>query len=147
MNKKLRVSPSAGARYPLEIYPLIFSAKDLDCGIYHYNVKSHSLELLKKGDFKSQFFKCVGQDMILKCSMLIVISAIFNRTKDKYGERGYRYVLLDAGHLAQNAYLIATRLSLGCCTIGGFLDNEINKLLKIDGLTESSIYLIAIGTL
>lgn len=146
-DETLRAYPSAGARYPLEIYPVVFNLKGLEAGVYHYNIKLHCLELLQEGNFNREMFKYIDQEMIKDCSFIIVITAVFNRTKNKYGERGYRHILLEAGHLTQNTYLITTAMGVGCCTIGGFLDNEINKLLNIDGLSESAIYMAAIGTL
>jgi SagB-type dehydrogenase family enzyme len=146
-NETRRAYPSAGARYPLELYPIILNGTDIKRGIYHYNVKLHCLEIIKRGDFKNKLLEITNQEWVKNANMFIPISAIFKRTQMKYGERGYRYIFLDAGHLAQNIYLITTAIGLGCCTIGGFLDNEINKLLELDGKTESVIYIAVIGTI
>lgn len=140
-----RAYPSAGARYPLELYPVILNVKDIPKGLYHYNVKTHSLELILEGNFKKQMLEYLDQDWIKDSAMIVLISAIFNRTKVKYGERGYRYVFLDAGHLTENIYLISTSMKLGCCSIGGFLDNKLNNLIDIDGILESVIYVVVIG--
>jgi SagB-type dehydrogenase family enzyme len=75
----------------------------------------------------------------------IIWSAIFQRSKWKYKQRAYRYIYLDAGHIAQNLALSATTLGLASCQIGAFYDDEINKILKIDGENESAIYLTTIG--
>ena len=141
-----RASPSAGALYPLEIYPFIFNVEGLQKGIYHYNVKDHLLELIRPGDCSDLMFEYTfEQEMVKKASSVFVLSALFERTQWKYGERGYRYILLDAGHLAENVYLLCSAMKLGCCTIGGFLDDYINELIDIDGVNESVIYMIAIG--
>lgn len=141
-----RAYPSAGARYPLEVYVVVFNVQSITPGIYHYNVKQHSLELIRKGNFKNKIISYTNdQDWISKASMTILISAIFSRTKIKYKDRGYRYLFLDAGHMSQNFYLITTSMGLGCCSIGGFLDDEINKLIDLDGKYESIIYIIIIG--
>lgn len=142
----LRAAPSGGALYPLELYPVAFGVKGLDPGVYHYNVKSHLLELLGSGDHKESLYKYVfEQDMMLQASVVILITAMFERNQWKYRERGYRYILLDAGHLAENLYLMATAMNLGCCTIGGFLDDNINGMLDIDGVHESTIYVVVVG--
>jgi len=145
-DKCLRAYPSAGARYPLEVYLLILNVEKVENGIYHYNVKYHTLELIKKGICKKDIVKYTcNQKWIKKASVIFVITAVFRRTIMKYDERGYRYVFLDCGHLAQNIYLVATKMKLGCCAIGGFYDDKINKMIGIDGKNESAIYLIAVG--
>jgi SagB-type dehydrogenase family enzyme len=74
-----------------------------------------------------------------------MLSAIWQRTRWKYHERTYRYVLMEAGHLAQNLYLGATALGLGVCAVGAFLDEALNDLLLLDGQEEAALYLIAVG--
>lgn len=140
-----RNSPSGGGLYPLEIYLAVFNVEDLKKGIYHYNVKKHTLEYLFKGDYKMQIYRTSKQEMILKCSAAIILTAIFNRTMMKYKERGYRYILFEAGHVMQNAYLISIAMDLGICSVGGFIDDKINDLLNIDGVNESALYLGALG--
>jgi len=145
-DKSRRAYPSAGARYPLETYLISLNIEGLEPGIYHYNVKSHSLELIRVGVFAEEVVSLsCNQTWIEKSSMVLITSAIFPRNQIKYDERGYRYIFLEAGHLMQNIYLMASALKLGCCSIGGFLDDEINNLLDIDGINESAIYLNAIG--
>ncbi|WP_350342976.1 SagB/ThcOx family dehydrogenase [Proteinivorax tanatarense] len=141
-----RVYPSAGKRYPLEMYIAIFNSNDIEKGIYHYDVISHSLTLVKSGCFKEELYHySLNQELVLNSSMLIVLTAVFDRTLQKYSNRGYRYVLIDAGHIGQSIYLASTYLELGVVSLGGFKDNDINKLLKINESKETSLYLIAIG--
>ncbi len=141
-----RTYPSAGARYPLEVYIAAFNVENMKPGIYHYNVKEHALEILKKGYFKRSFIKITNyQNWIKDASILILISAVFRRMTIKYKNRGYRYVLFESGHMAQNFYLESENLDLKCCAIGGFLDNKVNELLDLDGVNESVIYILAIG--
>lgn len=142
-----RFYPSAGARFPLELY-LLSLRSELPKGLYHYYVRGHCLEILggarcfgHKFNYKNYFM----QDWISKSSVLILVSAIFKRNSIKYGDRGYRYVLIEAGHLGQNIYLLTTALGINCCAIGGFKDDALNKLLDLDGINESIIYVFAIG--
>jgi SagB-type dehydrogenase family enzyme len=145
-NEAKRAYPSAGARYPLEIYVVTLKVRGLPEGIYHYNCKLHGLELIRKINLRKDISRlCANQKWVKKASAIIIITCVFERTLMKYGERGYRYIYLDAGHAAQNVYLISTAMSLGCCAIGGFLDDEFNKLLDIEKTTEKTIYLLAIG--
>ena len=86
-----------------------------------------------------------GQEWVGAASVVLLISAVFGRTQSKYGDRGYRYVFLDAGHMAQNIYMVTTSMNLGCCTIAGFLDHEVDEMLDLDGSDESVIYMAVIG--
>lgn len=143
----LRASPSAGAQYPLEVYPVVNNVTGLDRGVYHYQPRDHSLRLLERGDFRSSLLiYTVGQDMVLDASVVLVITAVFQLTRWRYKDRAYRYVLLDAGHLGENLYLAATSLNLGPCGIGAFLDDEVNRMVGVDGSEEAAVYLMAIGT-
>jgi SagB-type dehydrogenase family enzyme len=143
-----RSYPSAGGRYPLEIYLIVFESEDIDSGIYHYNVKDHNLELIKRGNFRDLTIELLnGQELVKKASLVMLISAVFGRTQNKYGERGYRYIFLDAGHLGQNIYLVIASMNLGCCAIGGFKDDDVNELLRLDSNEESVIYAFCIGKL
>lgn len=140
-----RMYPSAGARYPLEVYPFIFNCERIKNGIYHYHLKTHSLELITKEPFFDQTIRQFGQSWIRKSAILIVVSAVFGRTEMKYKDRGYRHILTEYGHVAQNFYLVGKSLKLEVCSIGGFVDNGLNKLLDIDGVDESVIGVIAVG--
>jgi len=140
-----RMYPSAGARYPLEVYPVILKSNEVAPGIYHYNVNSNCLELLLKGNFKKKFSKITGQRWVSNSGMIIIISAVFSRTITKYNERGWRYILFEAGHLAQNIQLISTALKLKSCPIGGLLDKEIIKFLDLNIKSEIPLYLISLG--
>lgn len=141
-----RPSPSAGGLYPLELYIASQTIENLADGIYHYDARAHQLELIRTGLFHPMLANMtIGQQMICDANLVIIISAIFQRTMWKYGQRGYRYVLIDAGHLGQNLYLNAIALGLGTVAIGGFFDNELNSLIGLPSEEEQIIYLACIG--
>lgn len=140
-----RMYPSAGARYPLEIYPFIFRVKNVEDAVYHYHLKTHSLELILKKPVFNQTMRQFNQTWIRNSAVLLVITAVFDRTEKKYKDRGYRHVLAEYGHMAQNMYLVSTALGLGCCSIGGFNDDGLNKLLDVDGIDESVVGVVACG--
>ena len=143
---RFRTAPSAGALYPVETYLVINNVKDIPKGIYHYSIKDHSLEELKTGDFGSDIsHAALEQDMCYYASAVFIWTAIFNRSKWKYGERAYRYVYLDAGHIAENFALASTSLGLGSCQIAALFDDEVNDLIEVDGKEESVIYLSVVG--
>lgn len=143
-----RSAPSAGALYPLEIYLITWGITDVEPGVYHYAVVDHALERLKGGNFSRDVGAYTFLDGIAEeACAVVLISAIFQRTMFKYNERGYRFVLLDAGHVGQNICLMSTAMNLGSLPIGGFLDDELNRLLDIDGVHESVVYPLLLGTL
>ena len=142
----LRAAPSAGALYPIEIYLIIQNVEGLEKGIYHYNVLEHSLEFIKKGDFKNEIFKAgLFQEMFLSAPLTLIYTAIFKRTTYKYDDRGYRYIYIEVGHIAQNVSLQCVSLGLSSCVIGAFFDDMVNKLIEVDGKEESAIYIQTIG--
>jgi SagB-type dehydrogenase family enzyme len=142
----LRTAPSAGALYPIETYLVINNVENIAQGIYHYNIKSHLIEEIKTGDFRKDISKAaLDQLMCFNAAVVFIWTAIFNRSKCKYGERAYRYIYLDAGHIAENLALSATGLKLGSCQIAALYDDEVNKLVNIDGTIESTIYLSVVG--
>ena len=142
-----RAHPSGGARYPLEVYPIIFNGcEGVPAGAYHYNVKKHALDTLAKRSFlKDDIATLSGYEWVQRSSMLLVITAVFWRSQMKYGERGYRYIMLEAGHVGQNVYLSSVALGLKCSGLGGTHDENIEKLLNLDGIGESLVYALAVG--
>lgn len=145
-NDTRRAYPSAGARYPLEVYPLIIHCNQTKPGLYHYDVQSNALEELAVGNFNNDLEEISGgEEWITKAAVIFIITAVFDRTRIKYGDRGYRYALIEAGHLGQNVCLLAAELWLKSCPVGGFIDAKLNKLLDIDKTNESALYLIAVG--
>jgi len=141
-----RTTPSAGGLYPIEVYPIINNVKGLKQGIYHYNISRHALELLEAGDFRKAVAEgCLGQKIAFTSAVNFIWTAVIERSKWKYLQRCYRYIYLDAGHIAQNFYLISEALGLGACTIGAIFDDKLNNLLKIDGINETAIYVGVVG--
>ena len=144
--RPFRIVPSAGALYPLEIFFFTAHSKDLKTGIYHYNPLEHKLRLFKEGFDVQKIAKGLIQShLAFQASMILFITAFFERSVFKYDDRGYRFAFLEAGHLAQNLNLVSTGLGWASLNIGGFYDSYIDNLLDMDGLTQSTIYMIAIG--
>lgn len=143
-----RAYPSAGAKYPLEVYPLILSSKEIKPGLYHYNPINNSLDVLKQEINKKEInlIWMKSQPWFKNAAVLLIITAVFHRTTNKYGERGIVYPYIEAGHLAQNVYINATFAGLGCCTIGGLHEKQIIQLLDINAREEYPIYYIALGS-
>ncbi len=141
-----RTAPSAGALYPIETYVIINRVHDIKKGVYHYSIENHMLDEIKLGDFSKDISDAaLGQSMCEDAAVVFVWSAIFNRMKWKYGQRAYRYIYLDCGHIAQNLALAATSINLGSCQIGALFDDKVNKIIEVDGKKESVIYLSVLG--
>jgi SagB-type dehydrogenase family enzyme len=142
----LRSAPSAGALYPVETYLSVQMVEGIEPGIYHYSVREHELDLLRRGDFREAVAEAaLDQGFLAEAAVVFAWTAVFARSKWKYNERAYRYVYLDAGHIAQNVALAAVALGLGSCQIAALYDDEVNAVLGVDGKEESIVYMTALG--
>jgi SagB-type dehydrogenase family enzyme len=145
---EFRTTPSAGALYPIETYIAANNVKEIEQGLYHYNIKNHSIEEIKLGNFGEKLARAaLDQEMCADASVVFIWTAVFRRAKWKYSQRAYRYIYLDAGHIAQNLGLAVTSVGCGSCEVGAFFDDEINSLLGIDGTEESTVCLSVVGHL
>jgi SagB-type dehydrogenase family enzyme len=144
--RPFRTVPSGGALYPLEIYFYTSHVEDLPAGLYHYNPSANQLRRLIEGDLSAQIAQGLIQpELAGSSSIILFITAVFERSTFKYGDRGYRFALLEAGHVAQNINLTAIGLGLGSTNIGGFFDRQIDELIGLDGVRHSTVYLVAVG--
>ena len=135
---EFRTVPSAGATYPLEIF---IAKKD---GLYRYVPQSHGLKQESDKDLRQAIAKAaLGQGFIAGAGAVIVITAIFDRTTNRYGNRGVYYIYIEDGHCAQNIHLEAVALGLGSVPIGAFRDGELSKVLKLRN--EEPLYIIPVG--
>jgi SagB-type dehydrogenase family enzyme len=140
-----RTAPSAGALYPLEVYLVVGDVENLEAGIYKYQSEEHALVRVGDSDVRSELASAaLSQSFVEEGAIDIVIAAIYERTTRKYGERGVRYVHMEAGHAAQNIYLEAVALDLGTVTIGAFFDEQVKDVL---GMPESEVplYIMPVG--
>jgi SagB-type dehydrogenase family enzyme len=145
-NHYLRTAPSAGALYPIETYLVVERVAGLTAGLYHFEVEHFQLERLSaevRG--KDAAHVCLDQDFIGQADLTFFWTAIFRRSMAKYGERGLRYLFLDAGHICQNLLLAAESLSCGGCPVAAFYDQEADALLGLDGRNEAVIYAASVG--
>lgn len=142
-----RAVASAGMRFPVETYVFVCVGNtEVPAGVYHYNVKDHTLERLLHSSFTAADIEQFGRaEWLTEVSAMVVYTGIFWRTQVKYGERGYRYVLMEAGQISQNLALMATSLDIQHCAFGGTNDHFIEQQLDIDGSTESFLAAVAIG--
>ena len=139
--------PSGGGLYPLELYVLARHVTGLTSGVFHYSAISHAAEPVREFSLPDRFLSelFLGQPYVAAAAAIVVVTAVVERSLWKYGDRGYRYILLEAGHAAQNLNLAATALGLGTFNLGGFFDADLAGLLGLDEEFEVPLYGIAIG--
>jgi SagB-type dehydrogenase family enzyme len=138
-----RTIPSASTTYPLEIYLVVGNVKNLDEGIYHYISQNHEIEKTNRRDIRRELATaCYGQELITHAPIVIAIAVKYERTTEKYGNRGMQFVNNEVGHCAQNIHLQCEALGLGTTVIGAFQDNIVINSLRIK---EEPLYIMPIG--
>ena len=141
-----RTAPSSGALYPIEVYAVVHNVDGVERGVYHYAYREHALELVRAGDFRQHVVDHgIFQEFLGRCGVVLYLTMIMQRMRPKYQDRSYRYGLLEAGHLGENAYLAATSMGLGACGVGAFMDDAMNEMLGVDGVEEAAVYMLAAG--
>jgi SagB-type dehydrogenase family enzyme len=136
---RYRTVPSAGATYPLELF--VVTAE----GLFHYLCAKHALEKLTDQDVRAALASAAwGQGFIEAAPLTLVFAARFARTTTHYGQRGVRYVYMEAGHAAQNVHLQAESSGLGSVAVGAFDDSSVSKVLSLPDYLEP-IYMVVVG--
>ena len=139
VSSRYRTVPSAGATYPLELFVVT------EEGLFHYLLAKHALEKLTDQDLRSALAAAAwGQEFIEAAPLTLVFAAQFSRTTGRYGQRGIRYVYMEAGHAAQNVHLQAEALGLGSVAVGAFDDASVSKVLSLPEHLEP-IYMVVVG--
>ena len=140
-----RTAPSAGATFPLETYLIAGAVDGLAAGVYRYGPAAHSLVAMASGDIRVDLAAaCMNQACVGSCAIAILFSAVEARTAEKYGDLAHGFVLLEAGHAAQNVSLQAVALGLGAVAIGAFDDARL-KALTVMGDNEEPVYMMVFG--
>jgi SagB-type dehydrogenase family enzyme len=140
-----RPYPSAGALYPVELYVAAQAVEDVPDGVHHYDPRAHELELRRAGRFGAALAEVtIAQAMLAAAPLVVALTAVPERSTWKYGERGWRYAWLEAGHVAANLCLVAEALGLAAVEVGGFFDDELDALLALPA-GELTMLLVAVG--
>ncbi len=142
----LRPFPSSGGLGSPEIYLCVQRVDGLEPGLYHYAVADHALERMRDDD-PSRFIagRTFGQAWVGEGAVTFIITGLYDRLRWKYGERGYRYMCMDAGFLGQNLYLVGEAMGLGVCALAGFYDDDVDRFLGIDTSEEMVLMLMSVG--
>jgi SagB-type dehydrogenase family enzyme len=131
-DRALRATPSAGATYAFETLVAVNAVTGLEPGIYAVDVEKFALRQTVThavGDALAE--ACLGQRNMAAAAVNFAWAMIPDRITARYADRGYRYILLDMGHLGQSLHLAAEAAGLGCCAIGAFKDDEVNSVLEV----------------
>lgn len=140
-----RTAPSAGALYPLEVYIVAGNVTGLGAGVYKYEPQGHALKELRTGDVRNELYRAALQQACVRdAAVVVVLSAVFERTSMKYGQRTERYVHLEIGHAAQNLLLQAVSLGLGSVAVGAFDDALVKEVVRLPK-KEAPLYLLPVG--
>jgi len=140
-----RTAPSAGGTYPLEVYVVVGDVENLAEGVYKYNPLENEIIRVLDGDKREELYVAVlEQTWVREAAIDMVIAAVYERTTEKYGERGVKYVHMEAGHAAQNLCLQATALNLGTVTVGAFHDEQVKELLNLPENVQP-LYVMPVG--
>jgi SagB-type dehydrogenase family enzyme len=135
----LRAAPSAGARYPVEV---LAACED---GLFRYLPEDHAVAKAADGDLRRPLATAaLGQSFMAGAPVCLALTAVYERTTSRYGERGLRYVHMDVACAAENIHLQAEALGLSSVAIGAFDDRQIQKVLGLED-DEAPLYLIPVG--
>lgn len=139
-----RTAPSAGAMYPLDVYAIVGKVAQVDAGVYRYDPPTHSIEPGKTGDLRKKLVPAAaGQDWVADAPLAILITAVFERSAAKYGDRAERFAKIEAGLVGQGVCLQAAALGLGSAIVGAFYDDQVNKLLDLPADHQPLCFVIA----
>jgi SagB-type dehydrogenase family enzyme len=140
-----RTAPSAGALYPLEVYLVLGNVQQLATGVYKYEAAQHRLARIAQKDEREALARAAyNQDWLRESAAVLAVTGVDQRTTGKYGERGVRYVHMEAGHAAQNVLLQAVALNVCAAAVGAFDDDEVNMILSLPK-GERPLYLLPLG--
>jgi SagB-type dehydrogenase family enzyme len=130
-----RSVPSGGALYPIDVYGVVGEngVEELEAAVYHYEPRSHEITLRVAGDLRQEVARAaLGQMWMAGAPVNLIVTAEYKRSSSKYGERGVRYSMIEAGHVGQNIFLQAEALGLGAGIVGAFQDQEVIRVVKLD---------------
>ncbi len=141
-----KTSPSGGGLHPTEVYLAALTVDDLEPGIYHYNVKNHTLTLINDIHPTALQETLNEQFYMENISAGLFLTSCFHKVWQKYpNSRAYRIALMDVGHVSQTTLLVATALGLHTWMSGAFQDDKANKLLNITTTDEAPLFFIGLG--
>jgi SagB-type dehydrogenase family enzyme len=141
-----RTAGGTGAQYHLELYFVCADLPDLDAGVYHYSASDHSLRLLRAGDFRGALVEATGgEPAVAAAPVVLAVTSTFWRNAWRYRERAYRHAFWDAGTSLSHILAVAASAGIGTRLVFGYADPQVDALLGVDGVRESTVALVALG--
>jgi SagB-type dehydrogenase family enzyme len=141
-----RAAANSGDLGSVEIFPIVLNVEGVEPGIYHFDSVRHDLAEVRTGSFEDWLREVVIYQVELsRAAVALVLTSAIGRLQAKYSLRGYRFGLLDVGHVSQNLYLVATGLGLQVCATAGFIDDVVDSALEVDGLGVASMLVVLVG--
>jgi SagB-type dehydrogenase family enzyme len=141
-----RAAPSAGARYPIDVGLVALRVAHIPAGSYRYETEQHAVCLVRPGFFAESIARwALNQPWMARASAVFALVGDLARIQDQYGARGYRYMLFEAGHIAQNLYLLGAAHGVCVQATGGFFEDAFDRLFALDGTGRQVLYLVAVG--
>lgn len=141
-----RNAPSAGGLYPIELFFFAQKVDQIPDGLYYFDSPKHEIVLLNERIRYEEVADCfVSQDPIINKNLIFFFCPIFSKTVFKYHNRGFRFVFMEAGHIAQNLLLVATSLQRQAIPVCGYFEYKLDQLLRLDGHEFSCVYTLGVG--
>ena len=138
--------PNSGNLGSVEVYPVVLNVTGIEPGIYHFDSVRHDLARLRAGDYGTWLQKWVFLQLeFSEAAAALILTGAVGRLSSKYGLRGYRLALIDVGHVSENLYLTGTGLGLQVCATAGFIDDELDRALGLDGLETAALLVVLVG--
>ena len=146
-NLAYRTVPSAGARHSFETYLFVMRVEGIQTGLYRYLPVSNELVFVCEVENMEKRLAraCLGQSFVARGAVTFIWTTIPYRMEWRYSLAAHRVILIDAGHVCQNLYLACEAIQAGTCAVAAYDQEQLDKLLNIDGLDEFSIYLAPVG--
>jgi SagB-type dehydrogenase family enzyme len=145
IDQGLDISPDYFDLNLIQTFIVTSGVEGLEAGCYYYAPKAQELRQIRFKNFRRELhFLCLGQELGRDASAVLFHTADLKAAVNQYGDRVYRYLHMDAGHLGQKLNLAANRLSIGVSGIGGFFDDKVNEVLGIP-IDEAVLYITTLG--
>ena len=142
---EFRAAACTGALYHVDLYPVCGDLDGLDAGVYHYDPSTHSLDVLREGDFRGVLAEASADDRVEDAPVTFVATSTWWQNAWKYRERTFRHAFWDSGTVLANLLAVAHARGLPASVVLGFADGTVVDLLGLDPADEAPLELVPVG--